>query len=63
MKAIFIGLTAVIIYYTSTKYRSTYNVDDDTFPLYWVIPPCLILAFFVHEEFTFLEVSLTTPSF
>lgn len=56
MKAIFIASTAAIIYYVSKKYKSTYNADEDQLPLYYLIPPCLVLSLFVHEEFSFFEV-------
>lgn len=34
MKIIYIGATAMIIYYIHIKYRSTYNADEDGLPLY-----------------------------
>jgi len=56
MKIIYIGSTALIIYYIHTKYRGSYNQDEDGLPLYFVIPPCIILALIWNQDFTFFEV-------
>jgi len=56
MKIIFIGATAVIIYYISRKYKGTYNHEDDSLPLWWLILPCFILSLVAHEEFTIFEI-------
>lgn len=56
MKIIFIGATAWIIYLIFRRYPKQYNKDEDSLPLYFLIPPCFILALFVNEEFTPREV-------
>jgi ER lumen protein retaining receptor len=56
MKIIFIGATATAIYYIYTKYRNTYNKEEDNFPFHWLIPPCFLLALVINQDFTFFEV-------
>jgi len=56
MKIIYILATALIIYYIHNRYRSTYCVDEDGLPLYFIIPPCFILALIWNNEFSFFEI-------
>eukprot|EP01126_Amoeba_proteus_P059184 TRINITY_DN770_c0_g1_i1.p1 TRINITY_DN770_c0_g1~~TRINITY_DN770_c0_g1_i1.p1 ORF type:complete len:222 (+),score=11.94 TRINITY_DN770_c0_g1_i1:130-795(+) len=59
MKVIFIGATATAIYYIYSKYRKTYNQDEDSFPTYYIIIPCFLLALVLNDSFTFFEVMWT----
>eukprot|EP01123_Difflugia_compressa_P016171 TRINITY_DN974_c0_g1_i3.p1 TRINITY_DN974_c0_g1~~TRINITY_DN974_c0_g1_i3.p1 ORF type:complete len:224 (-),score=14.53 TRINITY_DN974_c0_g1_i3:69-740(-) len=56
MKVIFIGATLYVIYLIVKKYSKSYSKDEDTFPAWFLIPPCLILAFVFNEELTVFEV-------
>jgi len=56
MKIFYIWATALIIYYIHVKYRNTYNVDEDGLPLYFILPPCFILALVWNQDFTFFEI-------
>jgi len=56
MKVIFIGATALVIYLMKIKYNKTYSKDEDTFPMWWLIPPCIILSLIWNESFTPFEV-------
>jgi len=56
MKIFFIAATAMIIYYIKIKYKNTYNADEDGLPLYFIIPPCLLLALVWNQEFSLFEI-------
>eukprot|EP01128_Nolandella_sp_AFSM9_P006089 TRINITY_DN3062_c0_g1_i1.p1 TRINITY_DN3062_c0_g1~~TRINITY_DN3062_c0_g1_i1.p1 ORF type:complete len:232 (-),score=57.24 TRINITY_DN3062_c0_g1_i1:712-1386(-) len=55
-KIIFIGSTAMIIYLMMFKYKRSYSKDQDWLPLYFLMPPCLVLAFVWNEGFTVFEI-------
>ncbi|CAN1269532.1 ER lumen protein-retaining receptor B [Linum perenne] len=57
MKLIFLASTFSIIWYMKSHklVRRSYDKDQDTFRHWFLVLPCLILALFIHEKFTFLE--------
>eukprot|EP01126_Amoeba_proteus_P053646 TRINITY_DN6552_c0_g2_i13.p1 TRINITY_DN6552_c0_g2~~TRINITY_DN6552_c0_g2_i13.p1 ORF type:complete len:182 (-),score=12.39 TRINITY_DN6552_c0_g2_i13:264-809(-) len=59
MKIIFTCATATAIHLIYSKFRNTYNHDEDSFPLRYIVPPCFILSLVVNDGFTFLEVMWT----
>lgn len=56
MKIIYIGATFTVVYLMMTRYKRTYNKDDDWLPLYVVIPPCALLALVWNEGYSPFEV-------
>ncbi|CAN0897919.1 ER lumen protein-retaining receptor B [Linum grandiflorum] len=58
MKIIFLWSTFSIIWYMKHHkiVRRSYDKDQDTFRHWFLVLPCLILALFIHEKFSFLEV-------
>ncbi|CAN1269533.1 ER lumen protein-retaining receptor B [Linum perenne] len=65
MKLIFLASTFSIIWYMKSHklVRRSYDKDQDTFRHWFLVLPCLILALFIHEKFTFLEVMWTFSIF
>ncbi|KAL2556522.1 ER lumen protein-retaining receptor B [Forsythia ovata] len=61
MKLVFIGTSICIVWYMRFHkvVKQTYNKDQDTFRHYFLIPPCFVLALFVHRTFTVMEVLWT----
>uniref|UniRef100_A0A914GR76 ER lumen protein-retaining receptor n=1 Tax=Globodera rostochiensis TaxID=31243 RepID=A0A914GR76_GLORO len=59
MKALFIAALYATCYFMFTKFRATYNKEEDTFRVELLILPCIVLAVFVNAEFTLLEVLWT----
>eukprot|EP01091_Cochliopodium_minus_P007658 TRINITY_DN17548_c0_g1_i1.p1 TRINITY_DN17548_c0_g1~~TRINITY_DN17548_c0_g1_i1.p1 ORF type:complete len:223 (-),score=35.27 TRINITY_DN17548_c0_g1_i1:19-687(-) len=55
-KLFFLGATYYILYLMLFKYNDKYEKKYDTFRIEFIIPPCLILAFFLNFEFTPYEV-------
>lgn len=58
MKVLFIGTSAFIVYLMKykTPYCDTYDKKSDSFFLSYLLVPCLILAVFVNEYFSFTEI-------
>uniref|UniRef100_A0A6B2LHC1 ER lumen protein-retaining receptor n=1 Tax=Arcella intermedia TaxID=1963864 RepID=A0A6B2LHC1_9EUKA len=56
MKIIFIASTGFVIYMVKVKYGKSYSKDEDTFPTWWLVVPCLLLSLVWNEEFSFFEV-------
>lgn len=59
MKIIFLGSSFSIVWYIRRHkiVRRSYDKDQDTFRHYFLLLPALILALFIHEKFTFKEVT------
>lgn len=60
MKLIFLASSFSIVWYMRQHkiVRRSYDKDQDTFRHHFLILPCLLLALFIHEKFTFKEVNL-----
>lgn len=60
MKLIFLGSSFSIVWYIRRHkiVRRSYDKDQDTFRHLFLILPCLLLALFINEKFTFKEVFL-----
>lgn len=58
MKLVFLGTAFSIIYYMRfhKTVKTTYDREQDTFRVIFLIAPCLVLALFIHHEFTIMEV-------
>nr|KAJ0198142.1 hypothetical protein LSAT_V11C700383870 [Lactuca sativa] len=65
MKIIFLGSSFSIMWYIRHHkvVRRSYDKDQDTFRHYLLMIPCMILALFEHEKFTFKEVMWTFSSY
>ncbi|KAH0470386.1 hypothetical protein M5K25_000368 [Dendrobium thyrsiflorum] len=61
MKLIFLGTSFSIVWYMRYHkvVRRSYDKDQDTFRHYFLVLPCLILAFLINERFTFKEIMWT----
>ncbi|PON32740.1 ER lumen protein retaining receptor [Parasponia andersonii] len=61
MKLIFLGSSFSIVWYIRHHrvVRRSYDKDQDTFRHFFLMWPCLILAIFINEKFTFKEVMWT----
>ncbi|GMJ09004.1 endoplasmic reticulum retention defective 2B [Hibiscus trionum] len=61
MKLIFLGSSFSIVWYMRVHkiVQRSYDKDHDTFRHYFLLLPCLLLALFIHEKFTFKEVMWT----
>ncbi|MBA0758099.1 hypothetical protein Gotri_021123, partial [Gossypium trilobum] len=61
MKLIFLGSSFSIVWYMRSHnvVRRSYDKAQDTFRHYFILLPCLLLALFIHEKFTFKEVMWT----
>ncbi|KAK8711722.1 hypothetical protein V6N13_146989 [Hibiscus sabdariffa] len=61
MKLIFLGSSFSIVWYMRAHkiVQRSYDKDHDTFRHYFLLLPCLLLALFIHEKFTFEEVMWT----
>nr|GLL41991.1 ER lumen protein-retaining receptor [Ipomoea trifida] len=61
MKLIFLGSSFSIVWYIRRHkiVRRSYDKDQDTFRHLFLILPCLLLALFINEKFTFKEVMWT----
>ena len=61
MKLIFIFSSACIIWYMS-KHRvvsQTYDAEQDTFRVTFLVVPCMLLALIIHQEFSVTEILWT----
>lgn len=60
MKLVFIGSSLAIVWCVRFHrvVRRSYDRELDTFRHYFLVGGCLLLALFVHEKFSFREVSL-----
>jgi ER lumen protein retaining receptor len=56
MKLIFLAATYGTIYMIVKKYKKSYNRENDQMPLYYLIVPCLVLAFIFNKKFTLWEI-------
>jgi|Transcript_8626 ER lumen protein retaining receptor len=61
MKLIFIGSSACIIWYIRFHrvVSQTYDREQDTFRVIFLILPCLLLGIFINHEFTITEILWT----
>lgn len=61
MKLIFLGSSFSIVWYMRRHktVRASYDKDQDNFPHYLLVIPCLLLALLINEKFTFKEVMWT----
>uniref|UniRef100_A0A914D658 ER lumen protein-retaining receptor n=1 Tax=Acrobeloides nanus TaxID=290746 RepID=A0A914D658_9BILA len=58
-KVIFIMLNMFTLYLILTKYKETYDKDDDKFRIEFLIFLCVTLAMAFNAEFTILEILWT----
>ena len=58
MKLIFLGASFRIIWYmrVNKAIRRTYNKDQDSFRMEFLIGPCALLALLIHRNFNVVEV-------
>lgn len=61
MKLIFLVTSFSIVWYMRSHkiVRRSYDKDHDTFRHFFLVLPCLILALFINERFTFKEIMWT----
>jgi len=61
MKVIFIVTSCTIVYWMTYRrpYCETYEAKADSFSLYYLIPPCAVLALIFNDYFSFTEVLWT----
>ncbi|KAL7668260.1 hypothetical protein ACOME3_008970 [Neoechinorhynchus agilis] len=59
MKLFYISATFLTLYLIYKKFRVTYNWNNDTFKIQYLIVPCLALALVINRAFTFLEIMWT----
>lgn len=61
MKLIFLGSSFSIVWYMRRHktVRASYDKDQDNFPHYLLVIPCLLLSLLINEKFTFKEVMWT----
>ncbi len=59
MKLIFLGSSLAIIYYMRfhRAVRHTYDREQDTFRVAFLVVPCALLALLINQEFSLIEVS------
>ena len=59
MKLIFLGASFRIIWYmrVNKAIRRTYNKEQDSFRIEFLLGPCALLALLIHRSFNFVEVS------
>ena len=63
MKIFFISTSIGVVYLMRTKYRATYDTDSDTFPLYILIIPSIVLGIIFTDEYTLFEMLWTFSIF
>lgn len=65
MKLVFLASSTAIVYYMryDPAVNRKYDKDQDTFRHVYLILPCFILALFINEKFTFMEVIWTFSIF
>lgn len=58
MKIGFLISSLLILYYMRIhrRIRRTYDKEQDTFRVPFLLGPCALLALFVNQEFSFMEV-------
>ena len=63
MKVIFLGSSFTIIYYMRfhQSVKQTYDKEQDSFNVAFILGPCAVLALLINQEFGFMEVSLSHP--
>lgn len=59
MKVVFIVASYATVYLMYIKFKATYDHNHDTFRIEFLLIPSLILALFIHHEFTVMEVLWT----
>ena len=63
MKIFFIASSIAIVYLMRTRYRATYDTTSDTFPLYILILPSIILAIIFTDDYSAFELLWTFSIF
>lgn len=63
MKLFFLASSISIVYLMRTKYRATYDTDNDTFPLYILIVPSVIMGLIFTDDYTIFELLWTFSIF
>jgi len=56
MKLIFLAATYGVLYLMYFKYRHTYDKEHDTFRIWFLVVPSIILALICNLEFTIVEI-------
>jgi len=61
MKLVFLASSFSIIYYMRyhKQVKATYDREQDTFRVVFLVVPCLVLALLINHEFTFMEILWT----
>lgn len=63
MKIFFIASSISIVHLMRTKYRSTYDSENDTFPLYILIIPSALLGIIFTDDYSLFELLWTFSIF
>lgn len=64
MKLIFLASSLTIIYWMRAQpgIKQTYDREQDTFRVPFLLGPCALLALVINQEFSIMEVRFSPPS-
>lgn len=57
MKLIFIASSCFTVYLIMKKFKATYDKQNDTFSIFFLLVPSIALACFINYDFSLVEVS------
>ncbi|KAF8564323.1 hypothetical protein P879_11774 [Paragonimus westermani] len=61
MKLFFISSSCLTVYFIYKKFKATYDSNHDTFNIFVLILPSILLSLLANYAFTAIEVSLSSP--
>lgn len=58
MKVLFLVASFATLFLIYNKFKATYNRNNDTFRIEFLLIPAIVLSLLINHEFAFLEVGV-----